>query len=205
MQFAWRLTYHKHINTCHAVIYNLHRCGCAYSQSIFSGTWFVSNILPYLVSADLKHILDGPVNIYVSSNLKQNSSLCFQNQFTSESCSLSEFGSWMFIETGATAVCNLLFRNPSRGLSVHSSLPKNRNLSSLSELELVPLTPPRGTLSPLLFFHNTSFLTVCKLHAPPRVYVNWGCKHHHWCPNAILRYSERPPFLSYALPKPALC
>lgn len=148
---------------CHAVLNKLHGHCCACSQSICLETWCVSHIFPYLVSADLKHILDGPVNIYVSSKLKQssNSSFCFQKQFTSESCSLSEFGRWMFIETGATAVCYLLFRNPSRGLSVHSSLPKNRNLSSLSELELVPLTPPRGTPSPPLFFHNISFFTVC--------------------------------------------
>lgn len=149
---------------CHAVIDKIHRCYCACSQSICLETWCVSHILPYLVSDDLKHILDGPVNIYVSSKLKQssNSSLCFQKTvhfwFWE---SLSEFGRWMFIETGATAVCYLLFRNPSSGLSVHSSLPKNRNLSSLSELEQVQLTPPHGTPSPPLFFHNTSFFTVC--------------------------------------------
>ncbi len=89
------------------------------------------HILPYLVSADLKHILDGPVNIYVSSNLKQdsNSTLCFQNLFSSESCSLSEFSRWMFIETDENVIC--CSENPSRGLSVHSSLPKNRTLSSV--------------------------------------------------------------------------
>lgn len=94
-----------------------------------------------------------------NSSRAQTCPSVFKN--TSESCSLSEFGRWMFIETGATVVCYLLFRNPPRGLSVHSSLPKNRNLSSLSELELVPLTPPRGMPSPPLFFHNTSFFTVC--------------------------------------------
>lgn len=89
------------------------------------------HILPYLVSADLKHILDGPVNIYVSSNLKQdsNSTLCFQNLFTSESSFLSEFSRWMFIGTEENVIC--CSENPSRGLSVHSSPPKNRNLSSV--------------------------------------------------------------------------
>lgn len=73
-----------------------------------------------------------------NSSRAQTRPSVFKKQFTSDSeSSLSEFGRWMFIETGATAVCYLLFRNPSRGLSVHSSLPKNRNLSSLSELEQV--------------------------------------------------------------------
>ncbi len=50
--------WHIITNTCYAVICNLHRCCWAHRQSICSETWFVSHILPYLVSADLKHILE---------------------------------------------------------------------------------------------------------------------------------------------------
>lgn len=102
VQFAWRLTYYnKH--TWMPCLYLLSTQVFLFLQSICSETC-ISHISPYLVSADLKHILDGPVKTYVSSNLTQNSnsSLCFQKQFTSET-SLSEFGRWMFIETGATA------------------------------------------------------------------------------------------------------
>ncbi len=48
-----------------------------------------------------------------------------------------------------------------REASVYIPVSLKIELSLLSELELGPLTPPHGTPSPPLFFHNTSFFTVC--------------------------------------------